>query len=71
MSRMNAWVPDELAERARDARLDISASTPAAIAAELARIAPDAWLATLPEPDGLSREAAVAALDDARAEFGA
>lgn len=71
MTRMNVWVPDELAERAREAQLNISALTQAAIAAELARTATDAWLATLPAPRGLAHEAAVTALDDARAEFGA
>ena len=71
MTRVNVWVPDELAERAREARLNISALTQAAIAAELARTATDVWLATLPAPRGLTHAAAVAALDDAREEFGA
>ncbi|MGW3471217.1 type II toxin-antitoxin system CcdA family antitoxin [Saccharopolyspora sp. NPDC000995] len=71
MTRVNVWVPDELAERARKAELNISALTQAAIAAELARTATDAWLATLPVPRGLTHDAAATALDDAREEFGA
>ncbi|QGK71860.1 antitoxin [Allosaccharopolyspora coralli] len=71
MTRMNVWVPDDLAARAREARLNVSALTQAAIAAELARTATDAWLATLPAPRGLTHEASMRALDDAREEFGA
>ncbi|KGI82686.1 antitoxin [Actinopolyspora erythraea] len=71
MTRMNVWVPDELAKRAREAHLNLSALTQAAIAAELARTDTDVWLATLPAPRGITHEAVVTALDDAREEFGA
>lgn len=72
MARLNVYVPDELAERARAAGLNVSALTQAAIAAELGRDALQEWLAALPAPTrSVSHSAAMAALDDARAEFGA
>lgn len=72
MSRLNVWVPDELADEARTAGLNISALTRAAIESELAGRATDAWLASLPESrgDGPADADVVAALDDARAEYG-
>lgn len=74
MARLNVWVPDELADDARSAGLNISALTQAALAAELAAHATDAWLDSVPETEGGDRpsdEAVVAALDEAREEFGA
>lgn len=66
------WVPDELADRAREAELNVSALTQAAIRAELARLATDVWLGTLPSPRAVpvSSAAARAALEEARDEFG-
>ena len=64
------YLPDELAERARMADLNVSALTQAAIAAELQRRSTDAWLASVPvgvRP--ISHETASAALDAARAEL--
>lgn len=73
MSRLNVWVPDELASEARAAGLNISALTRAAIESELAGRATDEWLESLPEPrsDGPSDEDVLRALDEAREEFGA
>jgi post-segregation antitoxin (ccd killing protein) len=73
MSRLNVWVPDELAQEARSAGLNVSALTRAAISSELAGRATDAWLDSLPEPRGRgpSDEAVLSALDEARDEFGA
>lgn len=73
MSRLNVWVPDELASEAREAGLNISALTRAAIESELAGRATDAWLDSLPGPrgDGPSDEVVLRALDEAREEFGA
>lgn len=70
MARLNVYVPDELADRAREAGLNVSALTQAAITAELERHATDAWLASLPirEPV-ISHETALGALDAARAEL--
>lgn len=71
MARLNVYVPDELADRARETGLNVSALTQAAITAELERHAIDAWLANLPTPErAVSHDAALEALDDARSELG-
>ncbi|MEU6642889.1 type II toxin-antitoxin system CcdA family antitoxin [Saccharomonospora sp. NPDC046836] len=70
MTRLNVYIPDELAQRAKSAGLNISALAQAAIADELQRRATDAWLASLPQPRGsVSHAAALAALDEARDEL--
>ncbi|MEU4345271.1 type II toxin-antitoxin system CcdA family antitoxin [Nocardia sp. NPDC023852] len=71
MARLNVYVPDELAERARERGLNVSALTQAAILAELEKSATSAWLAELADdrPE-VSHEAILAALDSARDEFG-
>jgi post-segregation antitoxin (ccd killing protein) len=72
MARLNVYVPDDLAERARQAGLNISALTQAAIAAELELRASAVWLDTLPCPArSATHEAALNALDAARGAFGA
>ncbi|WP_106178973.1 type II toxin-antitoxin system CcdA family antitoxin [Prauserella shujinwangii] len=69
MARLNVYLPDELAERAKSAELNVSALAQAAIADALQRRATDAWLAALPEPRGtVSHRAALDALDEARDE---
>ncbi|WP_116710780.1 type II toxin-antitoxin system CcdA family antitoxin [Actinomycetospora cinnamomea] len=78
MARFNVWVPDDLAARARALGLNVSALTQAALERELARHATDDWLdrlpsvATMDEARGssVSHASALAALDDARGEFG-
>lgn len=72
MARLNVYVPDELAERAKRAELNVSALAQAAIADELQRRATDAWLGSLPAPrtdDVTSHAEAMTALDEARAEL--
>jgi post-segregation antitoxin (ccd killing protein) len=72
MARLNVYVPDDLAERARHAGLNVSALVQAAILAELDHRATTAWLEALPQPARrTSHEAAMTALDAARGEFGA
>ena len=72
MARLNVYLPDELAERARTANLNISALTQAAIAAELRRRDTNAWLGTLPDHNRpISHDEAMAALHAARDELGA
>jgi post-segregation antitoxin (ccd killing protein) len=72
MARMNVYVPDELAEQARAAGLNVSALTRAAITAQLASDAVDTWLDSLPTPPSqVTHQTALDALDAARAEFGA
>ena len=72
MARLNVYVPDELAERARDAELNVSALTQSAIRRALIARDLDNWLDDL---DHLERTSArhtdtLAALDAARGEFG-
>ncbi|RZQ60059.1 type II toxin-antitoxin system CcdA family antitoxin [Amycolatopsis suaedae] len=70
MARLNVYVPDELAERAKAADLNISALAQAAIADELQRQATTSWLETLPAPRAtVSHHAALEALDGARSEL--
>jgi post-segregation antitoxin (ccd killing protein) len=70
MARLNVYIPDELAEQARSAGLNVSALTQVAIADELQRRATDAWLVSLPEPRSMvSHRTVMDALDEARAEL--
>ena len=72
MARLNVYVPDELAERARARGLNISALTQAAIAAELESSATEAWLDGLEaRSTGARHDDVRKALDAARDEFGA
>jgi post-segregation antitoxin (ccd killing protein) len=72
MARLNVYVPDELAERARARGLNVSALTQAAITAELENTATDLWLERLSArtTDAL-HEDVLAAIDAARDELGA
>lgn len=71
MTRLNVYVPDELAERARARGLNVSALTQKAIAAELDRTSMSAWLDGLPSVSRpLDHDDVMAALDEARQEFG-
>jgi post-segregation antitoxin (ccd killing protein) len=71
MVRLNIWVPDELAKRARSAGLNVSTLAQAAIEAELESQATATWLDTLPDQRErrVTHAAAMTALDDGRAEF--
>lgn len=72
MARLNVYVPDELAERARKRGLNVSALTQAAIRAELDDSATDAWLDGLAPRSSKARHRDVLeAIDAARDEFGA
>ena len=71
MTRLNVYVPDDLADRARARGLNFSALTQAAIAAELDRTSMSAWLDSLPSvSSAVDHDAVMAALDAARDEFG-
>ncbi|MGE2689789.1 type II toxin-antitoxin system CcdA family antitoxin [Mycolicibacterium pulveris] len=71
MARLNVYVPDELAGRARSANVNVSAVVQAALADELDRRATNAWLDELPPLRGTrSHEAVIEALDEARESFG-
>lgn len=72
MTRLNVYVPDELAERARKRGLNVSALTQAAISAELENSATDAWLDGLEARRSTARhDDVLAAVDAAREDFGA
>lgn len=73
MARLNVYVPDELAARAREAGLNVSKLTQEALEAELQKSELDAWLdgvAAAPPLAGVSHEDVLRALDEARDEFG-
>jgi post-segregation antitoxin (ccd killing protein) len=71
MARLNVYVPDELAEQARSRGLNVSALTQAAISQELERRSLPSWLDSLPAVSHrVDHDAVLAALDDARDEFG-
>jgi post-segregation antitoxin (ccd killing protein) len=73
MARVNVYLPDELAERARAAGVNISGVTQDAIRSALAATNTDRWLerlALLPGTD-VPHEHVITALDQARDEFGA
>lgn len=72
MARLNVYVPDELADRARARGLNVSALTQAAISAELENSATDAWLDGLEtRPTAARHDDVLDAIDAARDEFGA
>jgi post-segregation antitoxin (ccd killing protein) len=71
MTRVNVYLPDDLARRAREADLNVSALTRSAIEDELGRRATNAWVASvraLP-PANVSHEQVIAALDAAREDY--
>lgn len=73
MARVNVYLPDELAERARAAGVNISGVTQDAIRGALARLDTDTWLdrlERLPAND-IPHEHVINALDEARDELGA
>jgi post-segregation antitoxin (ccd killing protein) len=72
MARVNVYLPDDLAQEARGAGINISNLTQRALRHELAALATDAWLkrvAALPRTR-VSHEQVLKALDEAREEFG-
>ncbi len=72
MARLNVYVPDDLAERARARGLNVSALTQAAISAELESSDTDVWLGTLADRNTTARhDDVIDAIDAARDEFGA
>lgn len=73
MARVNVYLPDDLAERAKLAGVSVSAVTQDALRSALAAIDTDAWLDRLDRQPGaeVEHERVLAALDEAREEFGA
>jgi post-segregation antitoxin (ccd killing protein) len=72
MARVNVYLPDDLAERAKLAGVSISAVTQDALRSALAAMDTDAWLDRLDRHSGaqVEHERVLAALDEAREDFG-
>ena len=73
MPRVNVYLPDDLAKRAKLAGVSVSAVTQDALRSALAAIDTDAWLDRLDRHPGaeVEHERVLAALDEAREECGA
>jgi post-segregation antitoxin (ccd killing protein) len=72
MARINIYVPDELARAAKEAGLNVSRLTQAALSDALAATDTDRWLESVPRSPSthISHADAIAALDAARDELG-
>lgn len=72
MARVNVYLPDDLAERARAANLNVSALAQRAITDALGTARVDEWLdrRTVFPGAGVPHDAALEALHQARGEFG-
>jgi post-segregation antitoxin (ccd killing protein) len=71
MTRVNAYLPDDLASAARAAGLNVSGLTRQAIENALARRSTDDWLDSLGSGESdVTRDEVLAALDAARDELG-
>jgi post-segregation antitoxin (ccd killing protein) len=72
MARVNVYLPDDLAEEARAAGVNVSNVTQAALRHELARRSTSDWLRQLgpTEPRVATHEEVLAALDESRDELG-
>jgi post-segregation antitoxin (ccd killing protein) len=70
MARLNVYVPDDLAEAARGAGINISSVTQEALRATLAAQSTDAWLAGLPHRPvrSIAHQRVLEALDAVREE---
>jgi post-segregation antitoxin (ccd killing protein) len=70
MARVNVYIPDELADQAKGAGLNVSALTQSAISLALAAKSTDAWLDSLAASasSGVTHADALAALDAERDE---
>ena len=73
MARVNIYLPDELARAAKEAGLNVSRLTQAALSDALAAADTNRWLERVPRSPStdLSHADATAALDAARDELGA
>jgi post-segregation antitoxin (ccd killing protein) len=72
MARVNVYLPDELAQDARAAGLNISRVTQEALSNRLAQDETDRWLDRLEDAPraAIPHEQVIAAIDEARAELG-
>jgi post-segregation antitoxin (ccd killing protein) len=72
MARVNVYLPDDLADAARDAGLNVSKVTQEALRRELAGGRTTSWLQRVRDerPAGITHRRALNALDAMRAEAG-
>lgn len=72
MARVNVYLPDELAQRARSAGLNISKVAQQALRDNLAQNETDSWLDRLDDlpRTNISHGRVIEAIDDARDELG-
>ena len=70
MTRLNVYLPDDLAAQVRDADINVSAVTQQALRQALAARSADTWLSSLPAAPAarIGHDAAIEALDAARDE---
>lgn len=70
MARLNVYLPDELAEQAKEAGLNLSAVTQDAVRQTLAARTTDSWLSTLQATpaEPVTHDKALDALDAVREE---
>lgn len=71
MARVNVYLPDDLADEAKQAGLNLSSITQEAVRNSLARRSTDAWLSSLATATGatrISHQRVLDALDEARDE---
>ena len=73
MARVNVYLPDDLARRARAERLNVSGLVQDALREALARHETDRWLDQIEgmPPSNVSHQSVMDALDEARDELGA
>jgi post-segregation antitoxin (ccd killing protein) len=71
MARVNVYLPDDLAEQARDAGLNVSGLTQEAVRRALAAARTDAWLDEVAglRPTGVSHDDVITTIGEAREEF--
>jgi post-segregation antitoxin (ccd killing protein) len=72
MARVNVYLPDDLAERARSAGVNVSGVAQDAIRGALASIETDVWLERLERfaHTDVAHDTVISAIDEARDEFG-
>lgn len=71
VTRLNVYLPDELAAEAKEAGLNLSAVTQEAVRRSLAQRSTDSWLAAVPTSSAgarVSHDRGLEALDAAREE---
>jgi post-segregation antitoxin (ccd killing protein) len=71
MARVNVYLPDDLAARAKEADLNVSSLAQKAIEQALAARSTNAWLERVRQlpPSGVTHEQVIEALDAAREEY--